>query len=252
MATERLLNIIRKLRGERGCPWDRRQTHHSIRTNLVEETYEVLDAINNDDPESMKEELGDLLMQVVFHSIIEEQKGRFGYNDVVKTVCEKLISRHPHVFGERKTMAPESVIRQWERRKRIEKPGRGGLAGVPRAMPSILRAVRIQGKASRLGFEWKKRDQALEKLEEEIREFRQAIRRGLRPEIRHELGDVMFALIKAGRFLKQNPDDALQSANDRFTKRFHKMEKKLDKKGRKMHEVKPEELYRMWRKTKGK
>lgn len=251
MATNRLLHIIRKLRGKGGCPWDRRQTHHSIRTNLVEETYEVLDAIEKDNPEAMKEELGDLLMQVVFHSVIEEQKGRFRFSDVEKAVVEKLIRRHPHVFAKNRSLAPDAVLRQWERLKRTEKPGRGGLAGVPRSMPSILRAVRIQGKASRLGFEWKKREQALAKLEEEIREFRRAIRGGRRAEIYHELGDVMFALIKAGRFLKMDPDDALQSANDRFTKRFHKMEKKLDRQGKKMHEVGAEELYKRWEETKG-
>jgi tetrapyrrole methylase family protein/MazG family protein len=249
MPAESLLRIIRKLRGKGGCPWDRRQTHRSIRTNLIEETYEVIDAIDRDDPRAMKEELGDLLMQVVFHSVIEEQRGRFRFSDVVRAVCEKLVRRHPHVFARGRNLNPEAVIQQWERLKKTEKPGRGGLAGVPRAMPSILRAVRIQSKASRLGFEWRRREQALAKLEEEIREFREAVRGGRRAEIRHELGDVMFALVKAGRFLKQDPDDALQSANDRFTKRFHKMEKKLDRQDRKMHEVEPEELYKLWRRT---
>ena len=250
MDTKRLLAIIRKLRGRGGCPWDRRQTHRSIRTNLIEETYEVIDAIDRDDAPAMREELGDLLMQVVFHSVIEEQKGRFRYEDVVQGVCEKLVRRHPHVFGGKKIARPDAVLRQWEQLKRTEKPGRGGLAGVPRAMPSILRAARIQGKASRLGFEWRKRKQALAKLDEEIGEFRQAVRQGRKKEIRHELGDVMFALVKAGRFLNLDPDDALQSANDRFTKRFHRLDKAVVKSGRKMHEVEPEELYRMWKATK--
>ena len=249
MSAERLLRIVRKLRGRGGCPWDRRQTHRSIRANLVEETWEVIEAIERNDPRALKEELGDLLMQVVFHSVMEEQKGGFGFNDVVNAVCKKLVRRHPHVFGARRGLGADRALRQWEHLKRVEKPGRGGLAGVPRGMPSILRAVRIQEKASRLGFEWKKREQALAKLYEEIGELRSAIRRGSRAGIRHELGDVLFALVKAGRFLKVDPDDALQAASNRFIKRFHAMENRLSKAGRKMHETEPEELYRMWRKT---
>jgi len=249
MNAERLVALVRRLRGKRGCPWDRRQTHRSIRTNLIEETWETIEAIERDNPAAMREELGDLLMQVVFHAAIEEQKGRFSFSDVVKGVCEKLVRRHPHVFGRRRDMAVDAAYRQWERLKRVEKPGRGGLAGVPRAMPSVLRAVRIQGKASRLGFEWRRAAQAEAKLEEELHELRAAVRSRKRDHIRHELGDVMFALVKLARFLGVNPDDALQAASDRFTRRFHSLEDRLEKTGRKMHETRPEELYRMWRRS---
>ncbi len=247
MAPQRLLRIVRRLRSARGCPWDRRQTHRSIRTNLIEEAWEVVDAINRDDPVSLREELGDLLMQVVFHAVIEEQRGRFRFADVERAVCAKLVRRHPHVFGRGRRMAPAAVLRQWERLKRAEKPERGGLGGVPRAMPSVLRAVRIQGKASRLGFEWRTRAQAVAKFGEELREFRAAMRGGKRSSVRHELGDLMFALVKVARFLRLNPDDALQAASDRFIRRFHSLERAVASSGRKLYEVKPEELYRMWR-----
>jgi MazG family protein len=167
---------------------------------------------------------------------------------VIRQHCEKLIRRHPHVFARGQRMNATGALKQWELIKKAEKPeGSSGLASVPKALPALYRASRIQAKASRLGFEWRRRSQAIAKFDEELGEFRQAMRRGRRAEITHELGDLLFALAKVARFLHLDPEDTLQAANRRFTDRFGKLECAVAKSGRKMHEVRPEELYRLWR-----
>ncbi|MEK7474469.1 MAG: nucleoside triphosphate pyrophosphohydrolase [Candidatus Coatesbacteria bacterium] len=250
MSLRRLQTIVKRLRAKRGgCPWDRRQTHQSLKAGLLEETYEVLDAIDRHDPKALREELGDLLLQIVFHADIEENAGRFTLEDVIREHCEKLVRRHPHVFARGRKVNAGGALKQWELIKRTEKPaGASGLGTVPKALPALYRAARIQAKASRLGFEWRRRSQAIAKFDEELGEFRTAVRRGRRREITHELGDLLFALAKVARFLDLDPETTLQAANRRFIDRFGKLERTVAKSGRRMHEVKPEELYRLWRK----
>ena len=247
MSLTNLRRIVRRLRAKDGCPWDRRQTHRSLKANLIEETYEVIDAIDRDDAAAMREELGDLLLQVVFHASLEEDRGRFRLEDAIRSVCEKLVRRHPHVFGKGKQIGAARALSQWEQLKRTEKPRKSGLDGVPPALPALLRAARIQAKASRLGFEWRRKAEAVAKFEEELGELRRAMRSGRRGAIRHELGDVLFACAKVARFLHLDPEDTLQAANTRFMRRFAKLERAVARTGKPMHEVPPPVLYRLWR-----
>lgn len=245
----RLRRIVKRLRGKDGCPWDRRQTHRSLKSNLLEETYEVLETIDANDAEHMKEELGDLLLQCVFHASIEEDKGRFSLDDALRHVNDKLIRRHPHVFGRGRKISAAMALRQWERLKVREKGGApmAGLAGVPRALPALARATRIQAKAARLGFEWRDFSGAWRKFEEESRELGSALRSKRRSAIRHELGDALFALAKVAKFLHLDPEDELQRANARFIRRFGLLESNVRKTGKPMHEFRKEDLYRLWR-----
>jgi tetrapyrrole methylase family protein/MazG family protein len=249
MPLKRLEKIVRRLRSKRGCPWDQRQTHASLKSSLIEETYEVLDAIDRKDANALKEELGDLLLQIVFHAEIARSRDRFDMDDVMSAVCDKLIRRHPHVFARGRKVSAEGALKQWELLKREEKAGRSPLASVPPALPALMRAIRIQNKAARLGFEWRRFSQAYAKVDEELGELRTAIRRRRRAEIRRELGDTLFALAKAAKFLGIDPEDALQAANARFIGRFHALERAVARSGRDMGSVRPEELYVMWRKT---
>lgn len=248
MPLTRLRRIVRRLRAPRGCPWDRRQTHRTLKACLVEETYEVLDAIERDDAAAMREELGDLLLQCVFHAVLEEERGRFTLEDAIRQVCAKLVRRHPHVFARGRRVTARGALTQWEILKRGEQAGRRGLDGVPRALPALLRAARIQDKAARQGFEWQRFAQARAKLGEELRELDAAIRSRRKPAVERELGDALFALAKVGRFLRADPEDALQAANDRFTRSYHRLERAVASTGRRMHEAPPAELYALWRK----
>lgn len=243
----RLRGIVKRLRSPGGCPWDRAQTHRSIKSNLLEETYEVLEALERDDPRMMEEELGDLLLQVVFHARIEEERGRLRLEDVIRHVSDKLIRRHPHVFGRGKKISAARALSQWERLKRDEKPRRSGLDGVPQALPALLRATRVQSKAARLGFEWRRVRDAWAKFDEESGELKRAVRSGRRTAIHHELGDALFALAKVAKFLRLDPEDTLQAANDRFIVRFHRLEREVAATGRKMHDLPVARLQRLWR-----
>ena len=247
MPLDRLERIVRRLRAPNGCPWDRRQTHRSLKACLIEETYEVLDALERDDARALQEELGDLLLQVVFHAELERERGRFRLEDAIRHVSAKLVRRHPHVFTRGRKVAARGALAQWEIIKRGEQPRRAGLDGVPKALPALLRAVRVQDKAARQGFEWQRFSQAFAKFDEELGEFRTAIRSRRTRAIRAELGDALFALAKVARFLKLDPEDALQAASDRFTRRFHRLERRVAATGQRMHEVPPAELYRLWR-----
>jgi len=261
VSLKRLERIVRRLRSPGGCPWDRRQTHRSLRAGLIEEAYEVLDAVERNDPDALKEELGDLMLQIVLHAEIERERGRFRLADAIRHVSAKLVRRHPHVFGRGRRVDAEGALKQWEILKREERAAkvgapRAGAAGartasldsVPRALPALLRAARIQSKAARLGFEWQELSQALAKFDEETRELKAAVRSGRRGEIEHELGDALFALAKVARFVGLDPEGALQTANARFVRRFHSLEKALARSGRMMHRVPPMELYGLWRK----
>ncbi len=243
-----LVDIMATLRGKDGCPWDREQTHHSIGRYLIEEAYEVLDAIERENVHSLCEELGDLLLQIVFHAQMAGEKAGFDMNDVVRTVCDKMVYRHPHVFGREKVRDADEVLTNWERLKRKEKQGTGEscLAGVPRKLPALLRADRVQEKASRLGFDWPDYRGALAKLEEELDEFREALDAGDRNRIIEELGDLLFTTVNVSRLLKVDAEESLRHTVDKFTRRFAQIEEKCRMSGRKLDQVSLSEMDDWW------
>ena len=220
-----LLEIIRLLRSEDGCPWDKVQTHRSIRRGLLEEAYEAAEAIDNDDSVLLREELGDVLMQVVFHADIESDAGRFTMDDVCDGVVKKLLFRHPHVFGDGREDSPESVLVSWDKLKRQEKGQKtvaDSMDSVARSLPGLWRAEKLQKKASAAGFEWPDVQGALAKLEEEVSELRRAVEDG--GNVPDELGDVLFAAVKVGRFCGCDPEDAVNGTCEKFIRRFAAME----------------------------
>ncbi len=251
---EDFLEIMRLLRSPGGCPWDREQTHQSIRRNFLEETYEVLDALDRDDAPGMCEELGDVLMQVAFHCRIEEERGRFTMDDVVDGVAQKLVYRHPHVFGSVQADTSDAVLANWEVLKRREK-GQSSTAdaieSVPHTLPALWRAEKVQSKAAKTGFDWPGAADALDKLEEEIRELRQALSAGASVDaphgIREELGDVLFMAVKIAQMTGVDPEDALHRSCDKFQSRFRAVETGADKP---LSACTPEELGALWQAAK--
>ena len=222
---EDLLHIMELLRSPGGCPWDREQTHRSIRRNMLEEAYEAAEAIDQDDPEHLKEELGDVLLQVVFHARMAQEAGRFTFDDVVDGVCKKLIFRHPHVFGAADAQSADRALTAWEAQKRAEKGQKTAadtLDAVARSLPALIRAEKLQDKARKAGFDWREAGPALDKLSEEVEELRQAAREGSNTE--EELGDVLFAAVKAGRFLGLDSEQALHHTCEKFIRRFRRVE----------------------------
>lgn len=242
-----LLDIVRLLRAPEGCPWDREQTHESIRRNFLEEAYEVVEAIDEKNPEHLKEELGDVLLQVMFHSCIEEEAGRFQLDDVADTVSKKLIYRHPHVFGDREVSGAGEVLQNWDELKRKEKGQKthtDALDGVARSLPSLWRAEKIQKKAKKAGFDWPSLDGAMEKLLEEVQELQEAIRE--RSNTKEELGDLLFAAVNVARFLACDPEEALGEACEKFIGRFCKIEQEASQRGNRLEDMSLEELDRLW------
>ena len=237
-----LVGVVARLRAPEGCPWDIKQTHESLKPFLLEEAYEVLEALDTRDPRHLREELGDLLLQILLHAHIESEKQTFNIEDVITDLTNKLIRRHPHVFAAASDEAPkldsEQVVNQWETIKRAERTTESDsiLAGIPASLPSLLRAHQIQKRAARVGFDWETPEQVLKKLDEELEEL-QAAASGLpdskssvrEPEtnaaVEHELGDVLFTIVNVARFLQINPEEALRKANNRFTARFRHMER---------------------------
>ena len=220
-----LLHIMQLLRAPGGCPWDRAQTHQSIRRNMLEEAYEVAEAIDQEDPDHLKEELGDVLLQVVFHARMAQEAGQFSFDDVVDGICQKLVFRHPHVFGQVQAADSDQALGAWEARKREEKGQKTAadtLDGVARSLPALMRAEKIQDKARKAGFDWNEVGPALDKLSEEVSELRQAVEANTNPQ--EELGDVLFAAVKVGRFLGVDSELTLHAACEKFIGRFRNME----------------------------
>ena len=248
---EDLLEIIRLLRSEDGCPWDKTQTHQSIRRGLLEEAYEAADAIDNDDPVLLKEELGDVLMQVVFHADIESDAGRFTIDDVCDGVVKKLLFRHPHVFGSECEDSPESVPVSWDKLKRQEKGQKtvaDSMDSVARSLPGLWRAEKLQSKAASAGFEWPAVQGALDKLEEEVGELRRAVEEG--GDVPEELGDVLFAAVKVGRFCACDPEDAVNGTCEKFIRRFRAVENGAAAQGREVSQLSLEEMTALWNEAK--
>jgi tetrapyrrole methylase family protein / MazG family protein len=234
-AIEELLTIMERLRGPGGCPWDREQTLSSLRPYVLEETYEVLEAIDGGDVAEHREELGDLLLQIVFQAQLRREEGAFDFADVARAISGKLVSRHPHVFGDAEVKDAEGVLRQWAALKREEKRRKGGghsvLEGVPREMPALARADRLTEKASRIGFDWPDAGGARAKVDEELGELDRAVKSGDRAAMEHELGDVLFALANLGRKLAIPPEEALRGTIARFLARFGHVERVLAERG---------------------
>ena len=244
-----LLEIMRILRAPGGCPWDAEQTHESIKKNLIEETYEVIEAINKDDKELLCEELGDLLMQVVFHAQMEQEAGTFDFNDVADGVCQKLVERHPHVFGEVEISGVDDVLTNWDAIKmktKKQKTTTDSMLSVPRELPALMRAAKLQKKAAGIGFDWDDVSGALDKLEEEIAELRVAISNNDGCNMTEELGDVLFSAVNVSRFIKTDAEEALTAASDKFLSRFTKVEKLASERGIDMKSAELEVLDALW------
>ncbi|GIP24829.1 nucleoside triphosphate pyrophosphohydrolase [Paenibacillus sp. J22TS3] len=256
---ERLHEIVAILRSPEGCPWDREQTHQSIRKNLIEETYEVIETIDEDDPDHMQEELGDLLLQIMLHSQMEEETGMFTVYDVIGNLNEKLIFRHPHVFGEMSAEDAEQALNNWEGMKAEEKRKKGiapeeqsALSGVPRDLPALMKAYKLQKKASKVGFDWDSVEGAFGKIDEELAELKQAVREGHEPSDQMlELGDVLFTVVNAARFIGADPEEALSLVNRKFTRRFQYVEQKLKEAGKTFKDSSLEEMDHWWDEAKG-
>jgi MazG family protein len=253
-AIERLVAIMSRLRGPGGCPWDREQTLSSLRPYLLEETYEVLEAIDAGEPREHCEELGDLLLQIVFQAQLASESGQFSFADVAEAISDKLVSRHPHVFGSAQVKDAEGVLKQWAALKRREKAAKGGgrsvLEGVPREMPALARAERLTEKASRVGFDWPDAEGARAKLREELAELDAAIESGDRGEIEHEIGDALFALCNVARKLGLPPEEALRGSVRRFIDRFEHVERGLERAGIPHGEATLEQMDDLWEEAK--
>ena len=251
---EELVRIMKLLQAPGGCPWDREQTHDSLKPYLIEEAYEAIEAIDSGSDDRLAEELGDVLLQVVFHAEIADREGRFTIEDVIQDIIDKLKRRHPHVFGEAVAEDSAQVIKNWEeikrREKREKKEGGSVLDGLPRDLPALIKARRIQEKVSRVGFDWARTDEVMMKVEEELKELKEASRRNCRAEMEEELGDLLFAVANLARFVSLCPEDALRKTIDKFQRRFRYIERELPKRGKKLGEASLEEMDALWEEVK--
>lgn len=229
------------------CPWDAKQTNESLRPNTIEETFELADALINDDTKNIAKELGDVLLHILFYSKIGEEKGDFDIADVADNLNNKLVFRHPHVFGDTKVSSTDEVLQNWEEIKLKERGGnRTVLAGVPSALPALIKADRIQEKAANVGFDWETREQVWDKVNEEIGEVKQAIAEGRQEHIEDEFGDLLFAVVNAARLYKVNPENALEKTNKKFINRFNHIEKRATAMGKHIKELSLAEMDELW------
>lgn len=249
MATVRLLDVMDRLRSE--CPWDREQTFDSLRNNTIEETYELADAITDKNMEGIKEELGDLLLHVVFYSKLGDEVGAFNYTDVANAVCDKLIYRHPHVYGDIHADTPEEVKQNWEALKlRKKKRKSGTLGGVPVSLPAMVKAYRIGEKAAATGFDWEKREDVWSKVKEELMEVDAELRADDHEKLTDEMGDLFFALINACRLYGIDPEAALERTNKKFIRRFNHMEQRAVEQGCTLHDMTLDKMEEYWQEAK--
>ena len=243
----RLVKIMDDLREK--CPWDKKQTIASLRQLTIEETYELADAISENDFKSIKEELGDLLLHIIFYAKIGTEKNEFTLDEVINGICEKLIHRHPHIYGDVKVNDEEDVKRNWEKLK-LKEGKTSVLSGVPKSLPSMVKAMRLQEKAKQVGFEWDTKEEVWEKVEEEKAELFEAIEMGDIDKIEDELGDVFFSLVNFARFLQVDAENALERTNKKFISRFTKMETEALKEGKQLHDLNLEEMDAIWNRIK--
>ena len=250
-AFARLLKIMNELRDQ--CPWDKEQTMESLRHLTIEEVYELSDAIMQNNPVEIKKELGDILLHIVFYAKIASETNEFNVTDVLNSICDKLIQRHPHIYGDVKVSGQEEVKQNWEKIK-LKEGNRSVLSGVPKGLPSMVKAIRIQDKARGVGFDWENKNQVWEKVNEELNEFNEAAQSGItnKNKIEEEFGDLIFSLINYARFIDINPEDALEKTNLKFIKRFTFIEDEIKKKGRKIEEVDLNEMENLWQEAKKK
>ena len=247
VAFERLLNIMDDLRAK--CPWDQKQTMETLRHLTIEETYELSDAILKGDKNEIKKEIGDILLHLVFYSKIGSETNDFNITDVINSLCEKMIFRHPHIYGDVKVVDADEVTTNWEKLKQKE-GNKGALSGVPNSMPSLLKALRIQDKARAIGFDWEDPSQVWEKVQEELGELQVEVKANHQEKLEQEFGDVFFALINYARFLKVNPEDALEKTNKKFISRFNYMEQKILAQGKALADCSLAEMDVFWNEAK--
>ena len=243
IAFERLITIMDELRAQ--CPWDKKQTIHTLRQLTIEETYELADAISDNDWKGIREELGDLMLHLVFYAKIGAEQGQFSLAEAIDGVCDKLIARHPHIYADVKVNDEEDVKRNWEKLK-LKEGKKSVLGGVPKALPSMVKAMRLQEKAKQTGFEWENKEQVWEKVEEEKKELFEAISTGDADKIEDELGDVFFSLVNFARFLQVDAENALERTNKKFIHRFTTMESMAQEQGKQLHEMSLEEMDALW------
>jgi MazG family protein len=254
----RLVEIMARLRSPEGCPWDREQTFDTIKPYLLEETYEVMDAIDARDWDGLADELGDLLLQVVFFSQMAKEAGHFDVTDAIEAINSKLIRRHPHVFADGDAKTSDEVLRKWDEIKAGEKASsvkantkpKGLLAGVPRSVPALMEARQISSRAANAGFDWSNVEQVLEKLNEELAELDGARKTGTQEELQDEIGDLLFVIVNIARFLKVDPEQALRGTNSKFRRRFDFVEKGLEEQGKSLKESTVEEMEELWQEAK--
>ena len=248
-ATARLLEVMNTLRRE--CPWDREQTFDSLRSNTIEETYELADAITDHNMEGIKEELGDLLLHVVFYSKLGEEEGAFDFGDVADALCDKLIYRHPHVYGDIHANTPDQVKENWETLKLRKKNRRSGtLGGVPRSLPAMVKAYRMGEKAAGAGFDWEQKEDVWDKVREELGEVEAEMKSGSKTDLEGEFGDLLFALVNACRLYGVDPESALERTNKKFIQRFNYMEERAAAKGHTLHEMSHGAMEELWQEAK--
>ena len=248
-----LRSIMTRLRGENGCPWDRVQTHQSIKRSMIEEAYEAIDALDANDDKMFANELGDVLFQVIFHSALAEERGAFNFDDVVGEICQKLIDRHTHVFGDDKATDEASALGMWEKNKKAEKGLKtytDTLKDVPKNFPALIRAEKVQKKAKAAGFDWDSADGAFAKLYEEIDEVKQAVSEQNKEKISEEFGDLLFAAVNVGRFIDADPEQSLTNATNKFIKRFEKLEQLAKERGTELDDLNLEQMDELWNEIK--
>jgi len=246
---QQLVDIFAQLRAPDGCPWDREQTHQSLKPYIVEETAELLDAIDEKDDEGMADELGDVLLQIVFHCQIAREEGRFDLQEAARRCCEKMIRRHPHVFGDGAVADASGVVDQWEQIKRTERAGAkrtSAVSGVPRHLPALHRASKMQKRAAKVGFEWPSVDGAIAKIDEELAEVKDALASGSDVEVSEEIGDLLFAVVNLSRFRNQCPEQLLHGTIRKFEERFHCLEELLREQGRTPEQSSLAEMAELW------
>jgi len=254
-AFRRLVDILKLLRSEDGCPWDRAQTHKSIRSCLIEEAYEAADAIDKEDYDNLEEELGDLLLQVIFHANLGEESGVFDLRSIINRECDKMLRRHPHVFSGNNAESIDKVLEKWENVKRKEKgtaTHTDSLLNVPNALPALIRSCKIQKKAAEVGFDWDDVSGAFSKIKEETDELLEIYQKEDKARIMEEVGDLLFAVVNVARFLGVNPEDALNFTSSKFIDRFGFIERTASLQGKKLEHMSLEEMDKLWEQAKGK